>query len=215
MGDSDAYGRDQDYSFNEHYDDTRAKSYGAESYDEWDNTDDDTWGALAWGRDQDKHGHGAYGYGAHQSTPSSHGHGWGKGGHGGWGHGGSSAQQYGNKGYGAQYGAKNYGAAKGASGEWKAAKGGYDNDAWAKGAYGTDHDSRYGKSYDAVHAKSHNEQNYLRHTQADDDRWAVDEDTGFDYDEYGYGNDASAQSYRAPQAWGRTYTAPEPKHHHW
>merc|ERR1712146_254826 len=67
------------------------------------------------------------------------------------------------------------------------------------------HDSRYGKSYDAVHAKSYNEQNYNRHTQADDDRWAVDEDSGYDHDDYGYGNDASASAYRAPQAWGRTY----------
>ena len=39
--DWDAYGRDQDLSIKESYDRTWAKSYDAESYDEWDNTDDD------------------------------------------------------------------------------------------------------------------------------------------------------------------------------
>merc|ERR1719264_2086198 len=32
---------------------THAKSYAAESYDEWDNKDDDKWGAQAWGKDRD------------------------------------------------------------------------------------------------------------------------------------------------------------------
>merc|ERR1712060_277148 len=111
--------------------------------------------------------------------------------------GASSWKQAGDYGYGSGHGAYGYGAHQSTPSS--------HGHGWGKGGYGTDHDSRYGKSYDAVHAKSYNEQNYLRHTQADDDRWAVDEDTGFDSDEYGYGNDASAQSYRAPQAWGRTY----------
>ena len=106
---------------------------------------------------------------------------------------------------------------KGASKASAAAKAGYDNDAWAKGAYGTDNDTRYGKSYDAVHAKSYNEQNYSRNTEADDDRWAVDDDSGYDYDTIGYGDDAYAYGTRRPSAWGRTYTAPEPapKAHRW
>ena len=29
------------------------KVYAAESYDEWDNKDDDKWGAQAWGKDID------------------------------------------------------------------------------------------------------------------------------------------------------------------
>merc|ERR1719469_988274 len=46
--DWDAWGRDQDLSISESYGKTNAKSYAAESYDEWDNKDDDKWGAQAW-----------------------------------------------------------------------------------------------------------------------------------------------------------------------
>ena len=54
--DWDAYGRDQDLAIDESYGNTSAKSYRAESYDEWDNEDKDDHGAQAWGRDQDKFG---------------------------------------------------------------------------------------------------------------------------------------------------------------
>ena len=47
--DWDAWGRDQDLSIEESYGSTKAKSYSAESYDEWDNQDRDKWGAQAWG----------------------------------------------------------------------------------------------------------------------------------------------------------------------
>ena len=46
--DWDTYGRDQDLSISESYGATNAKSYMAESYDEWDNKDNDKWGAQAW-----------------------------------------------------------------------------------------------------------------------------------------------------------------------
>merc|ERR1719460_2189063 len=59
--DFDAYGRDQDLSIEESYGRTNAKSYAAESYDEWDNTDDDKWGAQAWGQDRDVYGASSYG----------------------------------------------------------------------------------------------------------------------------------------------------------
>ena len=32
----------------------------AESYDEWDNADDDKWGAQAWGKDRDVYGASSY-----------------------------------------------------------------------------------------------------------------------------------------------------------
>ena len=51
--DWDAYGRDQDLAIDESYGQTHAKSYNAESYDEWDNKDNDQWGAQAWGKDRD------------------------------------------------------------------------------------------------------------------------------------------------------------------
>ena len=59
--DWDAYGRDQDLSIKESYGRTNAKSYAAESYDEWDNKDDDKWGAQAWGKDRDVYGASSYG----------------------------------------------------------------------------------------------------------------------------------------------------------
>ena len=49
----DDWGRDQDLEIDESYDNTHAKSYGAESYDEWDNGDDDYWNSQAWNRDYD------------------------------------------------------------------------------------------------------------------------------------------------------------------
>jgi hypothetical protein len=54
--DWDAWGRDQDLAIDESYGATRAKSYRAESYDEWDNEDKDDHGAQAWGKDKDAYG---------------------------------------------------------------------------------------------------------------------------------------------------------------
>ena len=62
--DWDAWGRDQDLSIKESYDRTWAKSYDAESYDEWDNKDDDKWGSQAWGKDRDQYGASSYDNGA-------------------------------------------------------------------------------------------------------------------------------------------------------
>mmetsp|Transcript_62127 Transcript_62127/g.85807 ORF Transcript_62127/g.85807 Transcript_62127/m.85807 type:complete len:146 (-) Transcript_62127:202-639(-) len=59
--DWDAWGRDQDLAIDESYGKTTAKSYTAESYDEWDNADDDKWGAQAWGKDRDVLGSSSYG----------------------------------------------------------------------------------------------------------------------------------------------------------
>ena len=50
VSDWDVWGTDQDFSIIESYGKTNAKSYAAESYDEWDNKDDDKWGAQAWGQ---------------------------------------------------------------------------------------------------------------------------------------------------------------------
>ena len=52
----DAWGRDQDLAIEESYGKTKAKSYSAESYDEWDNDDADNYSAQAWGKDRDAYG---------------------------------------------------------------------------------------------------------------------------------------------------------------
>ena len=54
--DWDAWGRDQDLSIDESYGTTAAKSYRAESYDEWDNKDNDKWGSQQWNQDRDMAG---------------------------------------------------------------------------------------------------------------------------------------------------------------
>jgi len=227
--DFDAWGRDQDLSIDESYDQTWAKSYDAESYDEWDNKDDDKWGAQAWGKDRDIYGASSVGQGAseadwdgygregHQAASADgratqvvhhgghgygHGHG-GHGGHGGYGHGGhggyatrqvkgghaaASASQAG------RYAEKDHDkASRGRA----AARAGYDNDEWAKQAYGSDYDSRWGKSYDSVNAKSYDNEQYARAIQADDDQWAEDYDRYDDRDATGYGRAASAAA-KAP-----------------
>merc|ERR1712060_701825 len=208
--DWDAWGRDQDLKISESYDKTWAKSYDAESYDEWDNNDDDKWGAQSWGRDQDKYAAsshanmasagdwddyskaGAYG-GKQYANMYGHNQAYGGYGHGAHGHHGHAA------GYG-KAGAKSYSGKAGSYGNEMdkeaskgsaAAKGGYDNDAWAKQAYGVDTDSRWGKSYD-------NEE-YARKVQADDDQWAEDYDRWTAKDKKGYGNAASAGAYTAPR----------------
>ena len=167
--DWDAWGRDQDLAISESYGKTNAKSYAAESYDEWDNQDNDKWGAQAWGKDRDVYGASSYGKAASAANAGRYGyggtgHGYGKGKAG-----GQAAQTW-----------------KGASASHGAAKGGYDNDVWAKQAYGSDYDSRWGKSYDSVDAKSYDGEWYARSVRADDDQWAED------YDKYDAGD---ADSY--------------------
>merc|ERR1719197_1021785 len=124
--DWDAYGRDQDLSIKESYGRTNAKSYAAESYDEWDNKDDDKWGAQAWGKDRDVYGASSYGKAASSQDYGSQNYAGGSA--------ASRAQQGKGKGHSqsasAQYGAGAQGSVwKGASGAYGAAKGAYDNDA--------------------------------------------------------------------------------------
>ena len=180
--DWDAWGRDQDLSISESYGKTNAKSYAAESYDEWDNQDNDKWGAQAWGKDRDVYGASSYGKAASAANADRYGYGGsaGKGHHGhGKGYGGQAAQKW-----------------QGASASYGAAKGGYDNDAWAKQAYGSDYDSRWGKSYDSVDAKSYDGEWYARSVRADDDQWAEDYDRYDSGDADSYGNAASSQEWR-------------------
>ena len=194
--DWDAYGRDQDFHEKVSYDQTRAKAYAAESYDEWDNEDSDKWGAQAWGKDRDVHGASSYGKaassGKYGQYGAGYGAGYGKGGKG-WGKGPQNAEQsYGRAGSSWEGASKGYGASKM----------GYDNDEWAKQAYGSDADSRYGKSYDSVSARSYDNEKYARWLQADDDQWAED------YDSYDsgmadqYGRGASVWTDAQKKGWG-------------
>ena len=232
--DWDAWGRDQDLAIDESYGKTHAKSYAAESYDEWDNKDDDKWGAQAWGKDRDmsaasskvgaasqvhKDAYGDAGYGAQAYAGKaqkgyaggavqgygSKGHGWGKGGYGGQqavGYAGGYGKSYGGQ---QAYGAQGYGAEKqaGASLKKAAQRSMYDNDEWAKQAYGSDFDSRYGKSYDSVQARQYDNEHYAREVRADDDQWAEDYDrytAGHDQD---YGKAASDQKHNIGKGWGK------------
>jgi len=180
--DWDAWGRDQDLDISESYGKTNAKSYAAESYDEWDNKDDDKWGAQAWGKDRDVYGASSYGKAASAADYDRQAYGGQKGygghGHNGAGYGGQAAQKW-----------------DGASASYGAAKGGYDNDVWAKQAYGSDYDSRWGKSYDSVDAKSYDGEWYARSVQADDDQWAEDYDRYDSGDADSYGRAASKASW--------------------
>merc|ERR1719458_589349 len=221
--DWDAYGRDQDLEVDESYEATWAKSYDAESYDEWDNADADKWGAQAWGKDRDvlgkssigirasesdkdtaKYGYGqAYGaYGAAgQKGYGQGGLGWGGHGLGGVGvagaYGAKGAAAYGGV-QGGQYSKKKSLKEAGASTAHAAAAMGYDNDEWAKQAYGRDMDTRWGKSYDFVDANSYDDEQYARKVRADDDQWAEDYDrrTSQDADQYGA---AASTEARQPQ----------------
>ena len=193
--DWDAWGRDQDLSISESYGKTNAKSYAAESYDEWDNQDNDKWGAQAWGKDRDVYGASSYGKAASAANAGRYGYGGkGKGGLGGFGAhgkgavGGQAAQSW-----------------KGASAQHGAAKGGYDNDVWAKQAYGSDFDSRWGKSYDSVDAKSYDGEWYARSVRADDDQWAEDYDKYDAGDADSYGKAASGAVWRnnGGHGWGK------------
>ena len=188
----DAWGRDQDLSIDESYGKTDAKSYSAESYDEWDNKDNDRWGAQSWGKDRDGYGASSQGYAASESDydaygkQGSYGAGYGKG-YGGYG-------GYGNAGYGqaGSYGKAGYNKDHQASQAYGAQKGAYDNDVWAKQANGSDYDSRWGKSYDSVSAKNYSNENYAKQVRADDDQWAEDYDSWNQKDGGAYGAAASA-----------------------
>ena len=226
--DWDAYGRDQDLEVDESYEATWAKSYDAESYDEWDNKDDDRWGAQAWGKDRDLYGassegdrasegdrdaagygaqgaYGAAGYGGYGSQASI---GYGKGGWNGGSYGGAYGGQYGAYGKQGAQAAAGYGSGKskdaGASAARQAAVGAYDNDEWAKQAYGRDFDSRWGKSYDSVAANSYDDEQYARKVRADDDQWAEDYDRRQEKDTDAYAAGASAE-YQQPQINKTTY----------
>jgi len=229
VSDWDAYGRDQDFHEKVSYDTTMAKSYSAESYDEWDNTDADKWGAQAWGKDRDLKGASSYGrkvsadkdtkntygysgaYGAAGSAgygaSGAYGAGYGKGGWGGSGAGAYGAQAgYASKG---AYGAKQaYGKGSeatqwsGASTTDKASKAAYDNDSFAKQAYGSDSDTRWGKSYDNVSARSYQNEKYARWLQADDDQWAEDYDRFENDDSGAYGKAASYWGPGQQKGWG-------------
>merc|ERR1719201_367293 len=217
--DWDAWGRDQDYKEKISYDQTRAKAYSAESYDEWDNRDDDTYGAQAWGKDRDVYGassygkadsmkeydqYGGYGSGAAAQGSSyggsktvktaapSKGHGWGSKGQG---YGAKTVSYGGSQSASSGQGAYAKGGSiwEGASRAGAAAVGGYDNDEWAKQAHGSDYDSRYGKSYDRVSARSYENEMYARDLQVDDDMWAEDYDRYDDKDAMGYGSAASKE----------------------
>jgi len=105
--DWDAWGRDQDLEVDESYEQTWAKSYDAESYDEWDNLDKDSWGGQAWGQDEDVYGASSYGRKASAGDKVSKAYG------------GKQGNAYGYKnaqgaGYGKQ--SKGYGQAAGAYG---------------------------------------------------------------------------------------------------
>ena len=139
--DWDAWGRDQDLAIDESYGRTNAKSYRAESYDEWDNQDDDQWGGQGWGRDYDAVGKSSKEYDA-------------------------SAHLAKDKKL----------STDAASWDGAAQAAGYDNDAWAKQAYGKDYDNRWGKSYDSVEARNYANEHYAREVRADDDQWAEDRD---------------------------------------
>ena len=193
--DFDAYGRDQDLSIEESYGRTNAKSYAAESYDEWDNTDDDKWGAQAWGQDRDVYGASSYGkqassgdYDKYGKKAAAAGTKWGdlKGGKG-------EVDAYGKQSHAAGASA----VWQGASAGYGAARGGYDNDVWAKQAYGSDYDSRWGKSYDSVEAKSYDNENYARRVRADDDQWAED------YDRYDAGEGDAYGRAASEKSWGK------------
>jgi len=222
--DWDAYGRDQDLEVDESYKQTWAKSYDAESYDEWDNKDADKWGAQAWGSDEDVAG--ASSYGKRASAGDLDKAALRKGQAGALGYGKAYGQAYGaglhghglglgvqGAAYGQAYGAKSYGgqvAAKASHQDYQAsdaaaaARAGYDNDAWAKQASGSDFDSRWGKSYDFVNANEYDDEQYARKVRADDDQWAEDYDL-FQYKDLdNYGAAASAEAAQ-PKVTKTTY----------
>merc|ERR1712037_731880 len=107
-----------DLEVDESYEQTWAKSYDAESYDEWDNLDRDKWGAQAWGKDRDLYGASSYN-GAASGADHTHKAYGGVAGYGGWGKGGAVA-------YGGKASAHDVQASAGQ----KASAGAYDADAW-------------------------------------------------------------------------------------
>merc|ERR1712060_824668 len=159
-------------------------------------------GAQAWGSDQDVYGSSSYGKAASSKKTD-----WaGAGGQYGQSYGGHAGGHHaGHAGYGKSHGGHGWGKGghgyahadtvwKGASKASAQAKAGYDNDAWAKQAYGSDADSRWGKSYDNVSAKSYANESFARDVKADDDQWGEDYDRWTNEDDYEYANGASKEA---------------------
>jgi len=213
----DAYNRDQDLSVQESYDMTWAKSYDAESYDEWNNQDQDKWGCQSWGKDRDGRNQAAWGNAASDANARDY-------------YGSQYGAAYDNDGYGKGYGygGKGYGydnqyaqggayangmeSDNSASASYGAARAGYDNDEWAKLAHSSDYDSRYGKSYDFVNAKSYDNEEYARKVRADDDQWAEDFDRRGAWGGSQWGAASSQQTYQPAQ---KTYSKPAYSGYYW
>lgn len=71
---------------------------------------------------------------------------------------------------------------------------------WAKQAYGSDFDSRWGKSYDSVAAKSYDNEQYRKKVDIDDDQYAEDYDRYSTVDDDKYGRAASVYNVRPDKA---------------
>jgi len=194
-----SYGRDQDLSVEESYEQTWAKAYDAESYDEWDNKDDDKWGNDSWAQDNSDYGASSYGAAASAGDVEQSQSRYGKsyGGYGGYGSG------YGQK--GSQYGEEeSYMGDYQASAQGRAEKEGSESDQFSKSQYDSDFDSRYGKSYDFVEANEYDDEQYARKVRADDDQWAEDRRERAYGNAYGYAKAASVEQ-KQPEIKRTTY----------
>merc|ERR1712037_1035520 len=171
----------------------------AEDYDRFDDADAGAYGKAAsvWAKGQPAGKMGWAKGGEHDAasradhTHKAYG---GVAGYGGWGKGGAVA-------YGGKASAHDVQASAGQ----KASAGAYDADAWAKQAYGSDYDSRWGKSYDFVNANEYDDEQYARKVRADDDQWAEDWDVWSKKDADAYGKAASAHRSQ-PKITKTTYT---------
>ena len=190
--DWDAWGRDQDLHEKVSYDQTWAKSYSAESYDEWDNADQDKWGAQAWGKDRDVMGASSYGAAASAKKVTSktqpiNAY-----------YGGAYDKSYGGKaGYGAAgYGQAAHGSAhgKGYAGYAGAAYGGKAAYGGAHGAYGGV--AKVGEVTDKTVWQGASKNGAAQKSGYDNDEWAK-QASGSDFDSrWGKSYDrVSAKSY--------------------
>merc|ERR1711957_871826 len=140
MGISESYGK------------TNAKSYAAESYDEWDNKDDDKWGAQAWGKDRDLAAASSHANAASDAD-------WNNGSQAGYGQAAYAGEQkgygaaYGNQGssYGSGYG-NGYGSGHGSQGSSYGAKDSYGK---SYGGYGAAAQQSYAAADDKDASQSH------------------------------------------------------------
>ena len=111
--------------------------------------------------------------------------------------------------YGQKHAAQHYGgqalvADAQASDAAAAALSAQDADAFAKQAYGSDYDSRWGKSYDFVNANEYDDEQYARKVRADDDQWAEDYDVWSVRDNNAYKGAASKEAAQ-PKIVATTY----------